>query len=91
MLVFVGIFRVWDGLGSMGSVCRAIVHNVKQHFIDEMNAKVGTESLQVVVTGRDSRQSMSPSFYLIPPALQGHFDHNMFQEHLWQARSYPLP
>ena len=64
VLVFVGIFRVWDGLGSMGSVRRAIVHNMKQHFIDEMNAKVGTESLQVVVTGRDSRQSMSPSFYL---------------------------
>eukprot|EP00434_Breviolum_minutum_P044074 symbB.v1.2.039326.t1/scaffold6490.1/size17659/1 len=33
---------------------RAIVHNMKQHFIDEMNAK-------------------------------GHFDHNMFQEHLWQC------
>lgn len=33
---------------------RAIIHNMKQHFVDEMNAK-------------------------------GHFDHNNFQEHLWQC------
>lgn len=33
---------------------RAIIHNMKNHFVDEMNAK-------------------------------GHFDHNNFQEHLWQC------
>eukprot|EP00438_Fugacium_kawagutii_P009330 Skav234548 [mRNA] locus=scaffold2556:318150:323031:+ [translate_table: standard] len=42
---------------------RAIIHNMKQHFVDEMNSKAPTW------------------------AMAGHFDHNIFQEHLWQAWS----
>ena len=49
---------------------RAVIHNIKQHFVDEMNAKV--------VERFCLRMSILRG--------QGHFDHNSFQEHLWQAR-----
>ena len=39
-MVWVPWFNCLDALNR-----RAIVHNMKQHFIDEMNAKVGTGSL----------------------------------------------
>ena len=67
-----------------------MVHNIKQHFLDEMNAKALRSCKVVSWKGRDGKSSYESydqrkrrtALLLL---LEGHFDHNTFLDHLWQC------